>query len=216
MSQRFFECGRHAEIYVKARPRYSEEVFDLIFRYCQTRGGKFKLAVDVACGTGHQSTLPLVERFEKVMGLDVSKEQLKQAPKNVANMEFKQSTAEMLCCDPNSVDFACGLHWFNIPEFFSEVERVLSPGGCLAVYCYGWVSLQQSAAQDILQRFITSKLCDYHNNGTRMCTDWYKDVELPFQETQSLLEVYRGSAIDENPRFTAVFTATILLGRKPL
>ncbi|XP_046582565.1 putative methyltransferase DDB_G0268948 [Haliotis rubra] len=188
MSRRFFEGAKHAMIYAAARPRYSDKVFDHIFKYCQTRGGKFKLAVDVACGTGHQSTLPLVGRFEKVIGVDVSEEQLKQAPKNVANLEFRQSTAEHLSfLDPNSVDLvtaACGLHWFNIPEFFSEIERVLSPGGCLAVYCYGWVSLQQSAAQDILRRFIRSKLCDFHNDGTRMCTDGYKDVELPFQDTQ--------------------------------
>ncbi len=149
MSRRFFEGAKHAKIYAAARPCYADNVFDHVLKCCQAGGGKFKLAVDVACGTGDQSTLPLVDRFDKVIGLDVSEEQLKQAPKNVENLEFKQLAAEMLCCDPHSVDLvtvACGLHLFNIPEFYAEVERVLSPGGCLAVYTYCWPSLAETAS----------------------------------------------------------------------
>ena len=28
-------------------------------------------------------------------------------------------------------------HWFEpIDDFYKEVDRVLSPGGCLVIYCY--------------------------------------------------------------------------------
>ncbi|XP_046583081.1 uncharacterized protein LOC124290425 [Haliotis rubra] len=188
MSHRFFEGAKHAKIYAVARPRYSDKVLDLIFKFCQAGGGKFKLAVDVACGTGHQSTLPLVGRFEKVIGLDVSEQQLKQAPKNVANLEFRQSTAENLSfLDPNSVDLvtaASSLHWFNIQEFYREVERVLSPGGCLAVYTYGWATLREPGAQEILEKFISTYLADFFHAGNLMAIGGYKDVKLPFEDSQ--------------------------------
>ncbi|XP_067676536.1 putative methyltransferase DDB_G0268948 [Haliotis asinina] len=188
MSRRFFEGAKHAVIYAAARPRYSEKMFDHIFKFCQAGGGKFKLAVDVACGTGHQSTLPLVDRFERVIGVDVSEEQLKQAPINIANLEFKQSTAEDLSfLDSNSVDLvtaATSFHWFNIPEFLKEVERVLSPGGCLAVYSYGWPSLPETAAQEILEKFISTYLMDFHHAGNLMAMGGYKDVRLPFEDSQ--------------------------------
>ncbi|XP_046582576.1 putative methyltransferase DDB_G0268948 [Haliotis rubra] len=188
MSLRFFEGAKQAKIYAAVRPRYSDKVFDLIFKFCQGGSGKFKLAVDVACGTGHQSTLPLVGRFEKVIGLDVSEQQLKQAPKNVANLEFRQSTAEHLSfLDPNSVDLvtaASSFHWFNMPEFLTEVERVLSPGGCLAVYTYGWPSLRESGAKEILEKFISTYLAEFYHAGNLMSIGGYKDVKLPFKDSQ--------------------------------
>ncbi|XP_046582573.1 putative methyltransferase DDB_G0268948 [Haliotis rubra] len=188
MSHRFFEGAKHAKIYAVARPRYSDKVLDLILKFCQAGGGKLKLAVDVACGTGHQSTLPLVGRFEKVIGVDVSEEQLKQAPENVANLEFRQSAAEYLSfLDPNSVDLvtaASSLHWFNIPEFYREVERVLSPGGCLAVYTYGWATFREPGAQEILEKFISTYLADFFHAGNLMAIGGYKDVKLPFDDLQ--------------------------------
>lgn len=42
-------------------------------------------------------------------------------------------------CESNSVDLVSAVqscHWFDLPVFYTEVERVLKPGGVLALVGY--------------------------------------------------------------------------------
>jgi flagellar hook-associated protein FlgK len=45
------------------------------------------------------------------------------------------------------------VHWFDRPRFFREVERVLRPGGVLAIWSYGIPQLEGEAADAQLQHF---------------------------------------------------------------
>ena len=48
--------------------------------------------------------------------------------------------AENIPLPRNSVDFISSgesFHWFDKEAFFREIDRVLTPGGCVAVYLYG-------------------------------------------------------------------------------
>ncbi|XP_067676562.1 uncharacterized protein [Haliotis asinina] len=65
-----------------------------------------------------------------------------------------------------------------------EVERLLSPGGCLAVYAYGWPSLREPGAREILEKFISTHLADFYHAGNLMAMNGYKDVILPFEDSQ--------------------------------
>ena len=47
-------------------------------------------------------------------------------------------------------------HWFEpIEDFYIEADRVLSPGGCLVIYCYGNPEFNvQHKEKDIMSKLI--------------------------------------------------------------
>lgn len=53
----------------------------------------------------------------------------------------RESVAERLPasdCSVSVVVCATALHWFDCGAFYSEVNRVLVPGGVVACTCYNW------------------------------------------------------------------------------
>ncbi|XP_022109302.1 putative methyltransferase DDB_G0268948 isoform X2 [Acanthaster planci] len=90
MSARLFEEADHAECYQKSRPDWPQEIIQTCLSFLrEKRTGPFELAVDVACGSG-QSTRPLAPHFAKVIGTDISEEQLGAAKRvsNPPNVEY--------------------------------------------------------------------------------------------------------------------------------
>ncbi|KAK7071204.1 hypothetical protein SK128_003824 [Halocaridina rubra] len=81
------------------------------------------------------------DHFESVIGVDFTPAQLELARSRnpFANVTFKEGVAESLPVSDGSVDLvtsSMAVHWFNIPKFYAEVDRVLKPGGVLACYSY--------------------------------------------------------------------------------
>ena len=101
------------------------------------------VALDIACGTG-LSTLPLLEKFKRVVGLDLSagmlekaNEELKQ--KGILNLSFIRGDMTKMPFTDNSFDaLTCIGAVFHLPEeqeqnFAREARRVLRPGGTLLI-----------------------------------------------------------------------------------
>jgi ubiquinone/menaquinone biosynthesis C-methylase UbiE len=56
---------------------------------------------------------------------------------------YQQGDAHSIPLQDSSVDLvtaASALHWFELPQFFREVGRVLKPHGCLAAWAIPLVS----------------------------------------------------------------------------
>lgn len=92
---------------------------------------------DIGCGTGH-FTIPLAGLCKKVYALDISITMLDMLRKNlnskgVDNIELFQSQESLLPLDTNNIDgvlMAFVAHEVDKPHnFFSEVTRILKPGG---------------------------------------------------------------------------------------
>ena len=146
-SLRMFEELAHAAAYALFRPSYPRIVFDTISTFIRKNNGSgFQVAVDVACGSG-QSTFSLCSRFQKVIGVDISDAQIKNARAKAAealpvskSVEFIVGDAHDLPLESSSADLitcAMAWHWLDHNRFYREVKRVLKPKGCLAVYGYG-------------------------------------------------------------------------------
>lgn len=149
---------------VMIRPEYPDYLFEEVVKRVE---GPRDLAVDVGAGTG-QATIPLAAHFKKVIGFDPSVGQLEQTQKqckhfpkndltNQANIEFRQSTAEKIDLPSSTVDLlvsAQAVHWFNTPEFYNEVIRLLRPGGLMALWGYGLCTLDNKDANDALRNVI--------------------------------------------------------------
>ncbi|XP_034034249.1 putative methyltransferase DDB_G0268948 isoform X1 [Thalassophryne amazonica] len=124
------------------------------------KSDRFNLAVDVGCGSG-QGTRLLAPYFTKVVGTDISPAQLEMATTNdnPPNVSYRQSPAEELLFSSNEVDLVTAMtaaHWFNHQRFLQEADRVLRPGGCLAILSYTMdMELEYGDISDML-----NKICE--------------------------------------------------------
>jgi SAM-dependent methyltransferase len=129
---------RGALDYERGRPGYPPEAIDILAEALAIRPGA--RVVDLAAGTGKLTRVlrrigaDLVA-VEPVAGM---RAQLREA---VPDVEVLDGTAEHLPLPDRSVDVvtvAQAFHWFDVPRAAGEIERVLVPGGGLAIVRNEW------------------------------------------------------------------------------
>lgn len=77
------------------------------------------------------------------------------------------------------ITVAQALHWFDIPAFASEVERVLKPGGVLAVWSYKLLHI--NAGVDLLVRHLYHDVLGrYWPPERKMVEQGYAGLSFPF------------------------------------
>ncbi|KAM4626658.1 putative methyltransferase [Discoglossus pictus] len=196
MATRLFEGKGHASVYQKYRFSPPQEILDLIFSYIGERLKKpYGLAVDVGCGTG-QSTRIWVPYFQKVIGTDISEAQIEEAKKDAfPNLSYSACPAEVVPVDDASVDLltACAaVHWFDIETFFKEVDRILAPGGCIALFTYlpkMEVHYKDRSEQMIkVMNEVEDILAPFRNSKVHNVITGYKDIfeSVPFTDKQRM------------------------------
>ena len=119
--------------YAKFRPRYPREMFEYLGRLAPGR----QVAWDCATGNG-QAAVGLTEFFDHVIATDASDKQIANAEAR-DRVEYRVVSAEKSGLKSNSIDLvtvAQALHWFDLAQFYPEVERVLKPNGVFAASAY--------------------------------------------------------------------------------
>jgi SAM-dependent methyltransferase len=168
----------HARQYAEFRPTYPVELFQWLSRLAPGRD----LAWDCATGNG-QAAVPLAEFFERVEATDASAEQIVNAtphPKvryRVAPAE--SSGLESACAD--LVTIAQALHWMPFEAFFSEVNRVLRPGGVFAAWGYNFVQCK-TELDAILVEHLYQPIASHWPPERRWVDDRYRTIPFPFEE----------------------------------
>jgi SAM-dependent methyltransferase len=166
-----------ATAYAACRPDYPASLFSYLARLTLNHD----LAWDCAAGSG-QATLPLAEVFQRVLATDVSRSMLDRAPRH-PRVEYRASPAEQSGLDDESADLvsvAQALHWLDLDTFYAEVERVLRPGGILAVWSYGGQQLGDDQIDRILARFYSEVVGPYWPEERRHVEDGYQSLRLPY------------------------------------
>ena len=128
--------SRQATDYAKFRPQYPHALFEFI----AAQAPNDELALDCATGNG-QAAVALAEFFREVIGVDASAAQIESAQPN-DRVEYRVAPAEATGLPSNSCDamtVAQALHWFDLETFYAEAQRVLKPGGVLAVWAYNYL-----------------------------------------------------------------------------
>jgi SAM-dependent methyltransferase len=162
--------------YQKYRPGYPSALFDWLASVAPRR----RLAIDVATGNG-QAAIELAERFDAVIATEPSPAQLREARPH-ERVTYRQEPAEAISVRAASADLltaAQAAHWFDWPRFTAEARRVLAPGGVLAVWCYGEVSVARDIDR-LVGDFSRDVVGPYWPRERRHVDEGYRDLVLPF------------------------------------
>jgi len=165
--------------YAQYRPRYPEA----LFTYLASLTTRRESAWDCATGSG-QAALPLAAHFSRVIATDASVPQISKAARH-ARLHFFVAAAEAGALRPASVDLvtvAQALHWFDLPRFYAEVDRVLRSGGVLAVWSYGRLQADRAPMQNLLDRFYNDTVGPYWPPERRWVEEGYASLAFPYEE----------------------------------
>lgn len=171
--------SRLAPAYASCRPGYPPELFGYLKAVCH----RHELAWDCASGTG-QASLPLAGMFRRVIATDASPAMIGNA-RSHPGVEYRVAPAEASGLDDASADLitvAQALHWLELDGFYPEVERVLVPGGVLAVWTYGNQYLDDEALDRVLNRFYSEIVGPYWPEERRHVESGYRTLPFPFPE----------------------------------
>lgn len=167
--------------YANSRPRYP----DGLFSFLNEISANHDRAWDCATGSG-QAAVSLTEYFSQVEATDISAEQIQHCithPKIV----YSVCSAEKTSFEDQPFDLiavAQAIHWFDQPQFFREANRLLKPGGILAVWGYSAMTVTPE-----IDSFLAEKLDELINpfwaDGNRQLMDGYPDLRLPFDAVDS-------------------------------
>ncbi|BAN49017.1 class I SAM-dependent methyltransferase [Metapseudomonas resinovorans] len=172
--------NRQADAYSANRPTYDPA----LIAWLGQQAPDLSLAWDCGCGTG-QATRDLARHFQRVVGTDVSAEQLSRA-EPAANIDYRCEPAERTSLADASVSLtlvAQALHWFDLERFYAEVRRVSLPGGLLAVISYNLPQLTPEL-DALVSQLYHDILGSYWAEERRHVEQGYRTLAFPFERIE--------------------------------
>ncbi len=147
------DFGRHSEDYAEYRPGFPASFYQRIDAITRIRESR---SLDLASGPGTMA-LELGARGSSVVGIDISAELIATAKRvsKERNLEdkvhFRVANAENTGLDASSFDLVTAgqcWHWFDGVAAMAETQRVLLPGGILAIAHYSYLAEHTPVARD--------------------------------------------------------------------
>jgi len=170
--------SKQAKEYALYRPKYPPEMFEFLSGLVK----EHSVAWDSATGNG-QAALGLAEHFDKVIATDASEAQISRAfphPK----IEYRVAPAESSGLDSSSIDLitvASAIHWLDSEKFYSEVKRVLKPGGVIAVWVYDGIFINPEIDR-VIHEYVSEKLDKHWPKQSAISWNFEKEIQLPFEK----------------------------------
>lgn len=162
--------------YARFRPGYPAALFDFLASAAPDRD----VAWDCGTGTGI-AAIPLAERFGSVVATDASAAQLAQATPHhgITYRVLREGESGLPGRTASIVTVAQAAHWFDLGAFYREVDRVLKPGGVVALWCYGILAID-AGIDGILQRFEHERVGPYWPEERRHVDAGYRSLPFPY------------------------------------
>lgn len=167
-----------ASEYGKFRPHYPVALFE----WLASQSPGTATAWDCATGSG-QAAEGLSSFFRFVAATDGSEKQLRNAAPN-PKVSYMAGLAETAPLKSGSIDLATvaqAAHWFDLKKFYAEAQRVLKPGGLLALWCYSLLRIDPGV-DAIIDALYTDITGPYWPRGREMVDDHYRSINFPFEE----------------------------------
>jgi SAM-dependent methyltransferase len=118
-----------------------------------------------------------------VVATDASEKQIAQAPPR-SGMTYSVALAEESGLQTETVDLvtvAQALHWFDLPRFYAEVRRVLTPGGVIAAWSYQLASVDPRVDR-VIRHFHGDVVGAYWPPERALVERGYASLSFPFEE----------------------------------
>ncbi|MGH7619895.1 MAG: class I SAM-dependent methyltransferase [Gemmatimonadaceae bacterium] len=170
-----------AKAYAAFRPHYPRELFD----YVASIAPRHHRAWDCGAGSG-QATTDLAERFDEVIGTDLSAEQIAKASAR-PNIRYLVAPAESVPIESGTVDLttvAQALHWFDHAPFYDEVRRVSVPGAVIAAWTYASPRMEGDVGA-ALHRLMYETVGPYWPPERQYVEQEYRTIPFPFTRLES-------------------------------
>jgi len=127
--------------------------------------------------------VPLAERFAHVIATDASAEQVAHATPH-PSVEYRHAPAERSGIRDNAVDLvvaAQAAHWFDLPAFYAEAQRVARHGAVIALVTYDLLEVNAT---------IDRTIRDFYASLTwpperRLVEQRYASMPFPFEEMEA-------------------------------
>jgi SAM-dependent methyltransferase len=195
----------HASEYAQFRPGYPKD----LFRFLSEVTGSHEFAWDCATGNG-QAAVEIAAFFKRVVATDASAAQLENA-RQKENVDYRIAPAESSGLESESADLitvAQAMHWFNREGFFREVDRVLKPGGILAVWAYHFFNVSEQT-DPILQYYFSEIVGPYWPPERIHVEDGYAKIEFPFEQVAAPeIEMSVNWSLEELLGYISTWSAT--------
>jgi SAM-dependent methyltransferase len=162
--------------YADYRPHYPDSLFAWLTKISPRQ----QRVWDCATGSGQAATA-LASQFKQVIATDASQAQLQQAQAHT-NIHYLLARAEQVPLANDSLDLitvAQAAHWFDLPHFYQEVDRLLVTGGVLAIWCYGLFRISP-ALDAIIQHYYQHILGAYWPAERRYVEQGYANLAFPY------------------------------------
>jgi len=195
-----------AGLYTRYRPRYPSALFEHLAYIAPYKD----IAWDCATGTG-QAAVELARHFRNVIATDASEEQIANAEQH-PRVQYQVAAAENSGLDSGSVDLitvAQALHWFDLKSFYAEAQRVLKPGGILAVWTYGKMDFDEPKVRSLLGQFYFDVVGPYWPPERKLVEEGYRSLTFPFDEIKSpSFKIEAAMTLDEITGYVRTWSAT--------
>ena len=171
----------HAELYNRHRPLYPEQLYEWLAGQCE----RHECALDAATGGG-QAAIGLADHFERVVGVDASRQQLSAARAH-GRIDYVLANAEALPLKSGSVDVvtvAQALHWLDRPEVYEELRRVARIGALVCAWSYQLFQIDPEV-DAVMDRFYRGRLDPYWPPQRAHVRDHYATLTFPFAEVET-------------------------------
>ena len=167
-----------AASYARYRPDYPDGLFAALAALAPARD----LAWDCGAGNGQAST-GLARHFGRVLATEPS-----AAQRAAAAVHPRVTYAEGAEAAPGladgSVDLATAAqaaHWFDLPRYYAELDRVLRPGGAVALWTYA-LCVVTPEVDAIVRRFYTETVGPFWPPERVHTENGYRSFPFPFEE----------------------------------
>ncbi len=168
----------HARDYLRYRPRYPKDLFAYLASLCP----EHHTCWDCATGNG-QAALSLTNHFDLVIATDASAEQIAHAFDH-PQIDYRNVPAEHSEIWEHTIDLvtvAQALHWFNFEQFYTEVRRVLKPGGIIAAWTYSLLNISPEI-DEIANHFYEYVVGEFWPPERSYVEKKYKSLPFSFNE----------------------------------
>ncbi|RZC69121.1 hypothetical protein C5167_032187 [Papaver somniferum] len=197
MSEEFYDflSDRPVAEYWDGRPTYLQEWYSMVANFSTGHSR----AWDVGTGNGIAAH-GIAEFYDEVIATDISEVELEKArphpivtymhtPPSMSDEELISKLGGEASLDVITV--AQAIQYFDLPRFYSMVNRVLKPDGVIIVWGYNnkksefffnGESGPKFFPQDLLWERLLESALPYRGPNVRDISDEYKTLPLPFED----------------------------------